>query len=411
VIETIRSPRQILLGEGTASTIPGLCAAHGRDVLVLTDRVLLSQPGVSALIEAVRGRCHSLTVHADATPDVPLTDVDSAVAAAARCEADVVLAIGGGTVIDLAKMVGVIRCHGGSAQDYYGECRVPGPTMPLLAVPTTSGTGSEVSPVAVLCDPGRELKIGVSSAYLVPDVAVVDPELTLSCPPWVTAHSGVDALCHAVESFISPARPRSPADLTGLVFLGGNAVTGDTAVRAVQAIGPNLVRAVRDGSDRAAREQMSIGALLAGLAFSHAGTGCPHALQYPIGAATGTPHGLGVGLLLPYALASVCDRVAGRLAVLAECVGIQASPDAPAEAATAFIDWVADLLERVEIPGRLADIGVARADLPRLARSAATVTRLLRNHPGPTDTEHLTAILDAAWLGDRDRLTHSEEER
>jgi alcohol dehydrogenase len=276
-----------------------------------------------------------------------------------------------------------------------------------VAAPTTSGTGTEVSPVSVIGDPELRMKIGVSSVHLIPDSAVVDPELTLSCPARVTAYSGIDAFCHAVESYLAPPRPLTVTDLIGSVFLGQNPVTDSLALRAVRVIGRSLRRAVADGSDTEARRQMALGSVTAGLAFSHAGTGCPHALQYPIGAATGTPHGLGVGLLLPYALAAARTAAASetqrRLTTLAECVGLKASPTT-ADPAAAFVDWVVALLADIGLPTRLADIGVQRSDLPGFAEQAQSLTRLLRNHPGPTDSYALLAILDAAWLGDLARL-------
>src|SRR4051812_40362419 len=207
MLETVRGPRQLIVGEGVAQNIPRVVAECGSRVLIVTDRVLLGQPGVAEIVAAVREKVEVVGVFADATPDVPLADVELAVSAAAEVDAQVILAIGGGTVIDLAKMVGVIRRHGGTPRDYYGESKVPGPTFPLVAVPTTSGTGSELTPVSVLTDPDRELKVGVSSVHLLPDFAVVDPQLTYSCPATVTAHSGIDAFCHAVESYT--ARPRA----------------------------------------------------------------------------------------------------------------------------------------------------------------------------------------------------------
>lgn len=405
MLDTIRGPRQVLVGEGTAADVATLVAQCGRRVLVLTDRVLLGQERVASLIDSVRAASGSVAVFADATPDVPLADVDLAVRAAAEADADVLLAVGGGTVIDLAKVAGVIRRYGGGPRDYYGECKVPGPTMPLVAVPTTSGTGSEVTPVSVLSDPERELKVGISSVHIVPDFAVVDPELTYSCPSRVTAFSGIDAFCHAVESYTARARPYGPRDLVDQVFLGRNAITDDYALRAVRAIAPALPRAVSDGADVEARGQMAVGALWAGYAFAHGGTACAHALQYPIGAATGTPHGLGVGLLLPYALSAVRVEVADRLAVLAGAVGLDVGGASDLEAADAFLDWLVGLLDMIGIPARLADIGLDRADLPGLAERATAVTRLLQNHPGPTDVATLGAILDAAWLGDRHALT------
>ncbi|MFK4245954.1 iron-containing alcohol dehydrogenase [Micromonospora chokoriensis] len=407
MLETVRGPRQLIVGEGVAQNIPRVVAESGSRVLIVTDQVLLGQPGVADIVAAVREKVAVVEVFSDATPDVPLTDVDLAVSVAAAVDADVILAIGGGTVIDLAKIVGVIRRHGGTPRDFYGESKVPGPTIPLVAVPTTSGTGSELTPVSVLTDPDRELKVGVSSVHIVPDFAIVDPELTYTCPATVTAHSGIDAFCHAVESYTARARAHGPRDPVEQVFLGRNPITDHYALLAAERIARSLRRAVRDGGDTDARADMSYGSMLAGLAFSHAGNAAPHALQYPIGAATHTPHGLGVGLLLPYALDAARDAIGDRLAVLAGVCGLDVTGASDAEAADTFLTWLDGLLADIGIPPTLADIGVARADLPRFAEMASGVTRLIQNHPGPTDTASLTAILDAAWTGDRTRRVTS----
>ncbi|GIE78091.1 alcohol dehydrogenase [Actinoplanes philippinensis] len=403
MLETVRGPRQLIVGEGVAQNIPRLVAESGSRVLIVTDRTLLEQPAVAEIVAAVRDRVRAAEVFPDATPDVPLSDVDLAVSAATALGADVILAIGGGTVIDLAKIVGVIRRHGGTPRDYYGESKVPGPTIPLVAVPTTSGTGSELTPVSVLTDPDRALKVGVSSVHIVPDFAVVDPELTYTCPPTVTAHSGIDAFCHAVESYTARPRPHGPRDPVEQVFLGRNRITDHYALLAAERIARSLRRAVRDGGDTEARADMSYGSMLAGIAFSHAGNAAPHALQYPIGAATHTPHGLGVGMLLPYALDAARDAVGDRLATLARVCGLDVAGAPDTEAADAFLTWLDELLADIGIPATLADIGVARADLPRFAEMAGGVTRLIQNHPGPADTASLTAILEAAWTGDRKR--------
>ena len=401
MLETVRGPRQLMVGEGVAQNVPRVVAECGSRVLIVTDRVLLSQPRVTELVAAVQEKVEVVGLFADARPDIPLADVDLAVSAAAEIDADAILAIGGGTVIDLAKIVGVIRRHGGTPRDYYGESKVPGPTYPLVAVPTTSGTGSELTPVSVLTDPDRELKVGVSSVHIVPDFAIVDPELSYSCPPTVTAHSGIDALCHAIESYVARPRPHAPRDLVEQVFLGRNPVTDHYALLAAERIARSLRRAVEDGGDTDARADMAYGSVLAGLAFSHAGNGAPHALQYPIGAATHTPHGLGVGLLLPYALDAAKHDMGGRLTVLARVCGLDVTDASEAEAADVFLNWLDGLLAAIGIPATLADIGVERADLPRFAEMASGVTRLVQNHPGRTDTAGLLAILEAAWTGDR----------
>jgi alcohol dehydrogenase len=332
-----------------------------------------------------------------AEPDVPLSCIDRCLEAGKGRDIDLVIGLGGGSAIDVAKLAALLLRYPGPLERYYGEGAVPAGTLPVIAVPTTSGTGSEVSPVAVVTDPDRHLKVGVSSVELIPRVAICDPDLTLSCPSSVTAFSGVDALAHAVEALTSASRPRDWADHPGEVFQGRNAFTEHFAVSAIEAIGRSLERAVADGSDAAARTDMMYGSLCAGLAFGNAGTAGAHALQYPIGATTSTPHGLGVGLLLPYVLRFTQTGCAPELALVARALGVADGDEATS--ATRAIDEIARISAAVGVPRTLAEIGVARAALPALARDASTVTRLLRNSARELDEAALLSILEDAWTG------------
>src|SRR5690606_6529491 len=251
----------------------------------------------------------------------PVDHVAAAAEAARGFAPDVVVAWGGGSALDLGKLLALLLVHPGPLADYYGEHRVPGPVLPIVAVPTTAGTGSEGTPVAVVSDPDRELKVGVSDAALIPRVAIVDPELTIGAPAPVTAYAGIDAIVHAAESFT--AAPRDPVWSDPLpIFVGRNRFSSLLALDALAAMGDALPRAVRDGGDLEARERMAWGSLLAGLAFGSGGTHLSHALQYPIGALTHTPHGLGTGLLLPYVLEACAPQTADRLAAMAGALGV-----------------------------------------------------------------------------------------
>ena len=209
---------------------------------------------------------------------------------------DVVLGLGGGSNLDLSKAVALLVRYPAALSTYYGENNVPGPIAPVVAVPTTAGTGSEVSPVAVVADPERAMKVGIASRALIPKWAVVDPALTVSCPASVTAHSGMDALAHAIESFC--ARVRTDCS-PHAIFVGKNPMSDVLATKAISAIAKFLPRAVAQPSDREARQEMALASLLAGMAFSSAGTAAVHALQYPVGEATHTPHGLGNAVFCP----------------------------------------------------------------------------------------------------------------
>ena len=215
---------------------------------------------------------------------------------------DMVIGIGGGSCLDFAKCAALLLSHGGKLQDYYGEFKVPGPILPVIAVPTTAGTGSEVTPVAVISDPDRTLKIGISSPHLIAAAAICDPELTMTCPPGLTAIAGADALTHAIEAFTA-VRRGADSDLPQQhVFIGKSALTDHFALLAIKLLGRSLEKAYRDGADEDARADVMMGALAAGCAFGTAGTAAAHAVQYPVGALTHTPHGLGVATMLPYVM-------------------------------------------------------------------------------------------------------------
>jgi alcohol dehydrogenase len=393
----LRTPNETLFGRGALAALPRVAAGFGSRALLVADPNVLAQPAGAAVPEALAQAGVDTIVFDGAEPDVPLSCIDRCVEAVEGREVDMVIGLGGGSAIDVAKLAALLLRHPGPLERYYGEGAVPGGTLPVIAIPTTAGTGSEVSPVAVVTDPDRHLKVGVSSIELIPRVAICDPDLTLSCPSSVTAFSGVDALAHAVESLTAAVRPRDWADYPGEVFQGRNTFTDRFAVTAIEAIGRSLERAVADGADADARADMMYGSLCAGVAFGNAGTAGAHALQYPIGATTSTPHGLGVALLMPYVLRFTRPECTPELALVARALGVAADDDATS--ADRAIEEIARLSAAVGVPRTLAEIGIAREALPDLARDASTVARLLRNSPRELDEAALLSILEAAWTG------------
>ena len=297
----------------------------------------------------------------------------------------------------------MILAHGGQASDYYGELRVPGPVVPVVALPTTAGTGSEVTPVAVLTDPERVSKVGISSPYLIPHTAVCDPELTLGCPPELTASAGADALSHVIEAFTAVRRPPTAELATERVFVGKNVLTDTFALLGVRLIAGSLHRAWSDPDDMEAREAMMLGATAGGFALGSAGTAAAHAIQYPVGAVTHTPHGVGVGALLPYVMEFNRPARVAELAAVARAMGAhaEASPDDLADQA---IDGVADLLASVGIPSTLAELGLPPDRLRWTAEQALGAERLVANNPRPLDVDTLERIVRAAHAGDRAAL-------
>jgi alcohol dehydrogenase len=386
----LRAPSQVLFGIGMAAAAGRVAAGHGHRVLVITDPVIAGTPGFATVVESLAGL--DVTLFSDAVVDVPGSAVDAALALGSGVEPDVIVAVGGGSVIDLAKVTALLLAHGAPLADYYGLQSVPGPIVPLIALPTTAGTGSEATPVAVITDPATEMKIGVASPHLIPRHAICDPLLSLGAPPVVTAHSGIDALSHAIESLMAAREEPSPELVLGRPQVGKNLLSDALALTAADHIFRNLARAVDDGADLEARSGMLYGALLAGIAFGNSGVSAAHALQFALGAATHTSHGLGTGLLLPYVMEFNRPARPDEIAQLSSLMG----GDAVAQ--------VHALGLRIGLPESLADIGVARHDLRPMAEASVGIKRLVDNNPRPLDVDALEAILDAAWHGEPGRL-------
>ncbi len=327
-------------------------------------------------------------------PEVDRRTIEWATTVARAYSPNVVIGLGGGSNLDLAKAVALLVKYPGPLSTYYGENKVPGPIAPVVAVPTTAGTGSEVSPVAVVADPEREMKVGIASRALIPKWAIVDPALTVSCPANVTAHSGMDALAHAIESFCAKVRTDC---FPHAIFVGKNPMSDVLATNAISAIAKFLPTAVAQPNDRAARQEMALASLLAGMAFSAAGTAAVHALQYPVGEATHTPHGLGNAVLLPTVMRSITPSRIAEMAYIARSLdpNLKSKPDADAAALAAGL--VEELAAKVGIPKGLRALGVKQEQLPQLSQMASTVRRLLDNSPVPFDENDLLRLLQEAF--------------
>jgi alcohol dehydrogenase class IV len=396
----LRSPREVLLGVGQRRVLPAVVQGLGGRALVVTDPHLAAGPGLRELVDGLTASGVAVRVFDEAAPELPLEQVPVAADVARRHGADVVLGFGGGSCLDLAKVLALLLAHGGQPADYYGEGLVPGPIAPVVAVPTTAGTGSEVTPVAVVTDPSRTIKVGISSPHLIPAVAVCDPELTFSCPRGVTAAAGADALTHGIEAFTAVRRAPTPELSRERVFVGANVLTDLFALEAVRAVAAHLRRACDVPDDVEARSGMMRGALAGGFAFGTAGTAAAHALQYPIGALTHTSHGAGVGALIPYVMAFNAAERVEELGEIARAMGADGGESDPADLARAAVGAVADLLASVGIPRTVADLGVPADRLPDMARDAMSARRLVENNPRPLDEESALVLLRAAHTGD-----------
>ncbi|MGB0091355.1 MAG: iron-containing alcohol dehydrogenase [Solirubrobacteraceae bacterium] len=392
----LRAPREVLFGAGVADATGEIARRLSNRVMVITDPTLAAGAAGSRVLASLRAHDLEIEVFDGSVPELPMDVVREAIGATVRFAPGVVVGLGGGSSIDLAKLAALGTAHGDDLRSFYGEEQVPGPIAPVIAVPTTAGTGSEVTPVAVLTDPEAVLKVGISSRRLIPAYALVDPTLTHGCPPSVTAFAGIDALAHAIEAFTAARRELPPG--SEAVFVGKNSLSDTFALQAVARIAGNLLAAQRD--EPAARAALAYGSLCAGLAFGTAGTAVAHALQYPIGARTHTPHGLGTGLLLPYAMRFNQPVCVLELAAIGRAMGVASAEPGDQGAAEKAIGGVLELARAVGVPSSLAELDVAENELPELARQALTVSRLLVNNPRKAGEEELLEILRAAWRGE-----------
>jgi alcohol dehydrogenase len=396
----VRQPNELLFGEGQSGATADVALGLGSRVAIVTDERAAAEPFFTAITDQLTDGASAVTLFTGTEPDLPLANIDRAVAALAPGEPDVIVGIGGGSCIDLAKVTALTLAHGGRPSDYYGEFRVPGPTIPVVAVPTTAGTGSEATAVAVINDPDMAVKVGISSPYLIPRSAVVDPSLTDEAPSWLTATTGIDALAHLIESFTAVRRQPSTDLRRANVFVGKGMLTDLYCREGMILVGAGLRDAVNVGGPGLHRTNMMAAALYGGLALGTAGTAIAHALQYPVGSLTHTPHGLGIGTLLPYAMAFNGRAVVNEMAVIAEALGTERTDD-PVRAA---VRAVADLAQDIGIPLTLAEIGVRAKDLPWIAEQSLRAARLVNNNPIPFDLAAARLVTEAAFAGDLDRL-------
>lgn len=342
----------------------------------------------------------AVLVHDRVQPDVPRDSAARCADEARSFAPDLVIGIGGGSCLDMAKCAALLLTHGGELQDYYGEFKVPGPVLPIIAVPTTAGTGSEATPVAVISDPDRTMKVGISSPHLIPTVAICDPDLTLTCPPALTAIAGADALTHAIEAFTASRRAPAAGLAQEHVFIGKSDLTDHFALLAIRLLGRSLARAYHDGADESARADVMLAALTAGCAFGTAGTAAAHAIQYPVGALTHTPHGLGVATVLPYVMRFNRDAAIDEMGQIAGALAIGNEKLSPEGLADAAIEEVARLLHDIGITPTLAALGLPSDKLSWAAEQAIGIDRLIKNNPRPIALADMRQLVDAAYRGD-----------
>lgn len=375
--------RKIVFGCGTFDRLADhVRELGGRRPLVVLDRNL-SQAGFRERAVEVLDRGSLKAEVFDRVEPEPLLELADDGAEAARNGAcDIVIGIGGGSAMDVAKAVAVLLPNRGRALDYLGLNKVPGAGLPTIMVPTTAGTGSEVTFTAVFLRKDLSKKEGMNSPYLYPALALLDPNLTLSLPPQPTAATGIDALCHAIESFTS---------------VNASPMSGMLSLEAIRLIAKNLRTCVHNGRDLEARERMLLGSLYAGLGLANAGVGAAHSLSYPLGGRYGISHGIANTLMLPRVMDFNVPSAQEKFALVAKAMGESTEGLPLREAAYLAVDAVESLIEDCGIFATLRELGVTEEDFPELARIALTVVRPLENNPRKVTFEDALEMYRAAY--------------
>ncbi|MFW6255650.1 MAG: iron-containing alcohol dehydrogenase [Candidatus Sumerlaeota bacterium] len=367
---------RLIFGSGALAELPGAMEKLGaQKALIVTDPGLV-KAGVCALIQQTLDEAKISHALFDGVEPDPRIEIVQACADAVReSGADVLIGLGGGSSLDIAKMASVVMTNDGDVLDFVGIGNIPKPGMKKILIPTTSGTGSEVTPIAVLSDKAAHLKKGVVSDYLYPDVALVDPDLTIGLPPAVTAFTGMDAMTHAVEAYTNKnAHP----------FI-------DTfALEAVRLIGQYLPRAVADGKDIEARSNMSQASLYGGMCLGPVNTAAVHALAYPLGGTFDVAHGVANSLLLPHVMRFNAPSCPEKYARIAEALGREATAD---EA----VAGIEALSKKAGIVSQMRELNIPRDAIGEMAKAAMQVARLLNNNPRELTEEDAKQIYEAAW--------------
>ena len=363
------------LGEHIALRFPAV-----RRPLLVTDPGFLKTGLVDAPLQSLYAAGLNASVYSDVMADPPEAVVLEAVAAARAHQADLVIGMGGGSSLDVAKLIAVLAANSQTLAEIYGIGNVRGQRLPLVQIPTTAGTGSEVTNIAIVTT-GATTKMGIVAPQLYADMALLDAELTLGLPPAVTAATGIDAMVHAIEAYTSRHKKNPLSDML--------------ARNALQLLSANLLHACENGRNLGARQAMLLGAMLAGQAFANAPVAAVHALAYPIGGIFHVAHGLSNSLVLPHVLRFNAPAAAGLYAELAEIIvpAASGSAEARAEALAVAMQQIATI---TGIERTLQQVGIQESDLDRLADDAMLQTRLLGNNPREVTRDDARAIYAAA---------------
>ncbi|MFL4396765.1 iron-containing alcohol dehydrogenase [Acinetobacter pittii] len=350
---------------------------NSNKALIVTDQGVVKSGTLKKVIDLLTIK---YSIFDEINPEPELEQVKEGIDIYRDQQCDVVLAVGGGSALDIAKCIAALADQRGEIQEFLGVNKLQSRNIPLIVIPTTAGTGSEVTNVAILSDTVNQMKQGIVSDYLLPDVAIVSPYMSVSCPPSVTAASGVDALVHALEAYIS---------------VNHTEVTDALAIQAIELIVEYLPKAYALPHNLLAREKMATASLMAGLAFGNAGVGAVHALAYPLGGKYKMPHGVSNALMLPHVIKWNALGCAERLSKIASILKLNITSNHFTNA-NILVDFLHQFCAQLHIPSQLRSFGIQENDIPGLAIEAIKVERLLKNNPRMLNEMDIQAIYKQA---------------
>jgi len=374
------APTKVIFGIGSIAELPMEITALGEKAFLVTDRGIMETGLVDQVTERMGGLFAG--VYSDVPQDSGMEVADKGAEAALSAGADVLVSLGGGSVIDTAKGMSIVMKEGGSLRDFQGMQLLTRQQTPHIVIPTTAGTGSEVTSGAVVMDREQGQKVIIFEYFNTPRVAILDPRLTEKLPPNLTATTGMDAMTHAVESYVSQQR---------------NPISDAAALHAIKLITTYLPVAVENGSDLAARGQMQVAALLAGWAFSNAMVGLVHAMAHSLGAVCGIAHGLANGLLLPHVMKYNLEEVPELLADIAGAMGVHTTGMDSMDAGEAGVNEMQALSKRIGLSQRLRDLGVEVDTLKECSELSMSDGSIIYNPKIIMDAEEVFAVYEEAY--------------
>ena len=377
---TIHYTRKIVFGEKAFDQfVQDLASSNFKNIFIISIEEIL--PLIEYPLKALEKQNKKIVFDLSLRSEPTYKDFNRILQNARQRQSDVVIGIGGGSSLDVAKLVAAQLKNDQSLKEIIGIGKLNTRRTPLICLPTTSGTGSEVSPNAILLDEVEQLKKGVVSPHLMPDASYIDPWLTHTMPPLVTASTGVDALTHCIEAYTNKfAHP-----IIDVLVLEG-----------IRLIGKNLITAVKDGQNMPARSALSLGSMYGGMALGPVNTAAVHALSYPLGGEFHIPHGVSNAVLLPYVMQFNIPVSVERYAKVARALGVKEEKNKKSMA-EAGVQKIFELLKACNLPTHLSELNIPSEAIDKMARSAIKVTRLLKNNPRPITLEDAKTIYERAF--------------